>query len=252
MTRALLLRGMLAGILAGILTVGFGEMFGERQIDRAIAFETAMEHAAGHAPEPELVSRAVQRSVGLLTAGVTYGAALGGLVALVFAFAYGRVGRIGARPLAASLAAGGFIAVVLVPQLKYPANPPAIGEPETIGLRTALYFEMMLVGLAALTLAVLLGRWLTTRLDRWNASVIAAASFVAIVATVQLVLPDVNEIPDGFPADTLWRFRIASLGTQAVLWTSLGLVFGFLAERYLAGGSRRRVMERIRSAEDRK
>ena len=63
-----------------------------------------MDHAAGHAPEPELVSRAVQRSAGLLIAGVAFGAALGGIVALVFAFAYQRVGRFG--PTGAGGAAG--------------------------------------------------------------------------------------------------------------------------------------------------
>ena len=47
---------------------------------------------------------------------------------------------------------------MLVPQLKYPANPPSVGEPETIDVRTALYFEMMLIAVAALVLAVLLGR----------------------------------------------------------------------------------------------
>ena len=251
MTRALLLRGMLAGILAGVLAVGFGELLGERQIDRAIAFEAAMEQAAGHASEQALVSRAVQRSAGLLTAGVIYAAALGGLVALVFAFAYGRVGPVGAKPLAALIAAGGFVAVALVPQLKYPANPPAIGEPATIDLRTALYFEMIAIALAALTLAVLFGRWLMSRLDRWNASLIAIAAFIMILATVQVVLPDVSEIPDGFPADTLWRFRVASLGMQVVLWSALGVAFGFLAERGMEGGVRRRhATELLRSAED--
>ena len=56
-----------------------------------------MDHAAGHAPEAELVGRAMQRSAGLLVAGVACGAALGGIVALVFAFAYQRVGRVGAE-----------------------------------------------------------------------------------------------------------------------------------------------------------
>jgi predicted cobalt transporter CbtA len=234
MARNLLLRGMLAGVLAGIFAVGFATLFGEPQIELAISFESLMEHTAGHAPEPELVSRAVQRSAGLLTAGVASGAALGGIVALVFALAWQRIGLIGPRALAALLASAGFVAVVLVPQLKYPANPPSIGEPETIGMRTALHFEMMLIALAAMVLAVLLGRRLLTRFGGWNASLVAALAFVCIVASVQFALPDVNEVPDGFPAVVLWRFRIAALGTQFVLWAGLGVIFGVLAERTLS------------------
>jgi predicted cobalt transporter CbtA len=29
----------------------------------------------------------------------------------------------------------------------------------------------------------------------------------------------------------MWRFRIASLEIQAVMWTTLGLLFGWLTER---------------------
>ena len=43
----------------------------------------------------------------------------------------------------------------------------------------------------------------------------------------------VDEVAGGFPATLLWRFRLASLGTQAVLWTTLGLLFGALTERSL-------------------
>jgi predicted cobalt transporter CbtA len=231
MARALLLRGMLAGVLAGILAVGFATLFGEPQIELAIGFESLMQRAAGHAPEPELVSRAVQRSAGLLVAGVASGAALGGIVALVFAFTWQRIGRVSPRALAALLAGAGFIAVVLVPQLKYPASPPSIGEPDTIGVRTALYFEMMLIAVAGMVLAVLLGRRLLARFGEWNASLVAGVAFICIVASVQFVLPDVNEVPDGFPAVVLWRFRIASFGTQFVLWGALGVILGVLAQR---------------------
>ena len=47
----------------------------------------------------------------------------------------------------------------------------------------------------------------------------------------QLILPDVQEVPDQFPAVVLWRFRIANLGMQATLWAAIGLLFGYLTER---------------------
>ena len=53
-----------------------------------------------------------------------------------------------------------------------------------------------------------------------------------------LMLPPINEVPSEFSVEMLWQFRLASLGTEAVLWTTLGLVFGFVAERHLAGPGR--------------
>jgi len=246
MAARLLTRGMLAGIVAACLAVGFAHLFGEPQVELAIAFESAMdaaEHHAGHdagvEAAPELVSRATQRGIGLLTATLIYGAAYGGLFALVFGFCYGRVGRLEPRTLAILMAAAGFLAVVLVPALKYPANPPAIGAPETIGPRTAAYFEMLVVSLAALTLAVVAGRRLRATLGGWNAGLAAGALFIIVVAVIQLGLPDFSEVPDDFPAVVLWRFRIAALGMQLVLWGGLGLLFGALAERCLVGAPRR-------------
>lgn len=234
MARALLLRGMLAGALAGVFAVVFAWLFGEPQLELALGFEAAMEHAADHAAEPELVSRAVQSSAGLLVAGMALGVALGGFLALAFAFAYQRIAHTSPRALAVLLAIAGFIAMVLVPQIKYPASPPSVGMSETIGLRTALYFEMMLIGVGGLLLAVLIGRALLARIGTRNATLIGILSFVCIVTAVQFALPDVNEVPDGFPAAVLWRFRVASLGTQFVLWAGLGVIFGMLAERLLS------------------
>lgn len=230
----LLLRGMLVGVVAGLLAFGFARIFGEPQIDRAIAFEEQMSKAKGEAAEPELVSRETQAGIGLFTGVVVYGAALGGLFSLVFAFVYGRVGGLGPRTTAALLALGGFFAIVLIPEIKYPANPPSVGEPESIGYRTELFLLMLAISVAALVLAVMLARQLRARCGAWNAALIAGAAFVALIAIVQYMLPTINEVPGQFSADLLWRFRIASLGIQAVLWTTIGLLFGALTESSFA------------------
>src|SRR5690349_8548801 len=127
----LLLRGMLVGAIAGLLAFGFAKVFGEPQVNRAIAFEEQLAHAghdhAGHPhadkaddadhdhagrADAEPVSRTTQAGLGLFTGIVIYGAAIGGLFALVFAFAIGRVGDLGARATAALLALAGFVAIV--------------------------------------------------------------------------------------------------------------------------------------------
>jgi hypothetical protein len=243
MVGTLLIRGMLVGFVAGLLVFGFARVFGEPPVDRAIAFETALDEAQAkkHAamgmavqPEPELVSRETQAGLGLFTGVIVYCTAFGGLFALVFAVAYGRVGSLGPRAVAALLAAGAFVAVYIVPNLKYPANPPAVGAPETIGHRTALYFLMMAVSIAAMVLAVQLRRRLAQRHGGWSAALIAAAAYLAIVIAAALLLPAINEVPEGFPAVVLWQFRTASLGMQLVMWAAIGLLFGWLTERAMA------------------
>ncbi len=233
MVRTLLIWGMLVGIVAGLLAFGFAKIFGEPQVDRAIAFEEQLDRAKGEAPEPELVSRGVQSGVGLLTGVVVYGTALGGLFALAFAFAYQRIGRLSARGTSALLAAAGFVAIFLVPQLKYPSNPPSVGQAETIGYRSELFFLMILISVAALGLAIVIAPSLAARFGNWNGALLAAVVFIVIIVVAQVLLPDINEVPEQFPAVVLWHFRIVSLGIQLILWATFGLLFGVLAERVL-------------------
>ncbi|MEV4620287.1 CbtA family protein [Asanoa sp. NPDC049573] len=225
--RSLLIRGMLVGLAAGVLAFGFAYLVGEGPIDAAIAFEAA--HA--EAGEPALVSRTVQSTFGLLTATLVYGVAFGGIFSMVFAAAYGRIGRLGARATAALVGLAGFVTVALVPFLKYPANPPATGSEDTIGRRTSLYFLMVVIALATLALAVYIGRSQVARFGAWNATLVAAGAFVAVIVVAHILLPPIEEIPEGFSPLVLWNFRLASLGTQVVVWAALGLGLGAVVER---------------------
>jgi hypothetical protein len=251
MVGALLTRGMLVGILAGILSFGFLKLVGEPPVDRAIAFETAMDEAKDKAradeagakgmtmpkEEPELVSRSVQSGIGLFTGITVYNTAFGGLFALAFAFAYRRMGDFDPRTTSALLAISGIVAVYIVPNLKYPANPPSVGDPETIGMRTALYFAMIAISLAAMIASWMLRNRLVPQFGRWNAGLIGAAAYLIVVVAVGLALPAVNEVPEAFPAVVLWQFRVASAGAQLVMWATIGLGFGVLAESATASQS---------------
>jgi predicted cobalt transporter CbtA len=227
---------MLVGVVAGLLVFAFARWIGEPQVERAIAFETAADQARGEAPEPEMVSRRVQKSFGLLTGTVVYGAAVGGLFGLVFAFAHGRIGELGPRALAAVLAGLGFVAIVLVPNLKYPANPPAVGSAETIGVRTGAYFLLIAVSITAMVFSLQMRKKLARRFGEWNGSLLAAGLFVVMVSLVAHFLPVVDEVPAGFPVTLMWKFRVAAVEIQAVLWGTLGLGFGWLTERELSLG----------------
>jgi predicted cobalt transporter CbtA len=255
MAGRLLLRGMLVGIVAGLLCFGFLKIVGEPQVDRAIAFETQLDEAKARAeaqaliakglpapkeePEPELVSRRVQAGIGLFTGVMVYSVAFGGLFALAFGLAYGRMGNFDPRTTAALVAIFGVVAVYIVPNLKYPANPPSVGDPATIGMRTGLYFSMIAISLAAMIAAGMLRLRLLARHAPWNAFLISAGAYLIVVVIVGLALPAVNEVPAEFPAVVLWQFRIASAGAQLIMWTTLGIGFGFVAESSLQSSQAR-------------
>jgi len=235
MTRKLLICGLLAGFVAGLVGFGFLTVAGEPAVDQAIAYEEANAPPGPPGVEEELVSRDTQKGVGLLTASTVYGLALGGIFALVFAYAYGRVGRASPARTALWLAAAAFVVVYLVPFIKYPPNPPAVGHPDTLGGRTAFYLVMVWISVLTVVAAVRLRRGLAERRPAHVATLLAAAAYLVVVLVAGLALPTYQEVPDTFPATTLYGFRSASVGTQLVMWTSIGLVFAATAQRVMTG-----------------
>lgn len=240
----LVLRGFIVGIFAGLLAFGWAKVFAEPPIGVAISFESAQDEAkeaaavaAGRQPEPEtaeIFSRTVQSGLGLLTGLVVIGAGIGCLLAIMFAFANGRIGDLGPGPTAALLAFLSLMTVYVIPSLKYPANPPSVGEPATIKYRTGLYFLMMAISIASTMGAYLLRRRLVSKYGSWNGSLIAIAAYVIVIGFFFSILPGINEVPAAFPAVALWNFRVASLGTQIVLWGSVALMFGYAGAAVLA------------------
>ncbi|CAB4728741.1 MAG: hypothetical protein F2667_12830 [Actinobacteria bacterium] len=259
--RAFLVRGLLVGLLAGIATFVVAHQVGEPHVERAIALEEAgaavpadgdhahhEEAGAGHshgADEEDggtVVPRATQRTWGLLTGAVAVGVALGAIVALVSAAAVGRLGSLSAGASTAVVSLVGFVSTALVPFLKYPATPPAVGSGDTIGARTEQYFAFVAVSVVAAALATVLARRLLPRLGAYGAVISGTAAYVAVVVVVGLAMPTVNEV-GAFPADTLWYFRRASLLTLATLWAGIGIgltgLLGQLGQRERAAVERR-------------
>jgi hypothetical protein len=258
MEKQIIGRGLLAGALAGVFAFVFSKIFLEPVIGRAIDFEggtsaahEAMETAAGsggHSHDgPELFSRGIQSTIGMGFGVLAFSVALGALFAVVFAVAYGRVGNISARALSLVIAAGMLISVWIVPALKYPPNPPATSLEETITQRTELYLLMVGLSVILMVAAVYLGRQLTPKLGAWNATLVGGAAYLVAVSVVMLILPTINEIPGpmvndagvivfpGFSAVDLYEFRLFSLGTQVIVWATIGLVSAALLSRLLEG-----------------
>lgn len=61
---------------------------------------------------------------------------------------------------------------------------------------------------------------LVGRFDQLTALLLAGGLHVLLVVLLQAVLPPIGEVPGDFPASLLWQFRIASLGSQLVLWVA--------------------------------
>ncbi|RUP04702.1 MAG: cobalt transporter [Mycobacterium sp.] len=241
MEKRLIARGLLAGAVGAVLAFVFARLFAEPVIGRAIAFEedrVEAAHAQGvHEHGAELFSRGVQGNAGLGFGVLVFGIALGALFAVVFCVRYPRSEGVAPQSLSLRLAAGGFVAAYLVPFLKYPPNPPAVGQADTIGSRTLWYLAMVLASVGLAIGALWLVRQLLARFDAFTARLLAAGAYVIAAVAVALALPNVAEVPPGFPAADLYEFRLVSLATQLVLWAGTGLVFAVLAGRLLAEGT---------------
>ncbi|MEU1207433.1 CbtA family protein [Nocardia sp. NPDC005825] len=270
MEKRIIGRGVLLGALGGSLAFVFARILSEPIIDRAIDYEEGRDHAqmaldqaAGKSMDMdhgvELFTRAQQQNVGLGFGMIVFGAALGALFAVVYFLALRKAGKISPRNLALLVSGGMFLALYAVPFLKYPANPPSVGNPETIEERTALYLGLIVISAVVLVAAIWLGRKLTARLDNWTASVAAAAGFVVVMGAVLALLPSAGQLAankefgtetpqplkdaagtivfPGFPADDLYHFRLYAFAAQLLVWAVIGVGFAWLAPRLLGDRS---------------
>jgi hypothetical protein len=219
-------RGVLAGLAGGAAMAAFLLVVGERSIRQALAIEAA----ASRGEEAEVFSRSTQLAGGA-AAALLYGILAGAVFGVVFAAVRhrSRLGDDFSRSV--GLAGVAFGTLVLVPALKYPANPPAVGDPDTIGDRTVAYLTLVGLSVVATVAAWQLSRHLRAQglADHERVPLVALA-YLALVALGYLAWP---ASPDQVtvPAQLIWRFRLAALGGAAALWAVIGVVFGLASLR---------------------
>jgi predicted cobalt transporter CbtA len=216
-------RGAIAGLAGGAASALFLLLVGERTIGDAIHLEE--KHGGGG---QEMFTRGTQVFGGALGV-ILVSVALGVVFATTFAAVRHRLPGRNDWQRSIIWAATAFVVVYLVPFVKFPPNPPAVGDPTTIDERTILYFAMLAWSLGAAYLAVRLGRWLRTRqfADPARQTGVAAA-WIVLIAIGFMVFPG---SPDAVraPATLIWRFRLASAGGAFMLWGVTGVVFGALS-----------------------
>ncbi|MEU7646665.1 CbtA family protein [Streptomyces huasconensis] len=237
----LLGRGLAAGGAAGLTAGLFSLLLAEPLMDRAIRAEekraAAQEHAHGAAQavqhHEELFSRSTQHG-GLVVTAVVAGLALGVLFAVAYAAVHRRDPRALPWPRALAFSAAAFLAVSLLPGLRYPANPPGVGDAGTVGDRQALWLAAVVIGV----LGMFLVRQVYVRLAARPEPVrhIATALTAVAVLAALFLLPG-NPDPVPVDASLLWDFRMLSLASHALLWAVFAAVFGGLGVRAARGAA---------------
>ncbi|MFC0528422.1 CbtA family protein [Phytohabitans kaempferiae] len=222
---AVLRRAALAGLFAGVAAALAALLVVEPRIDDALAIEAARSTS----DEEPLFSRATQVFGGMVAAAAV-AVCLALVVGVVFARVRHRLPGTTDFGRAALLAFLAFTTVALLPALKYPANPPGVGDPDTVTERTVQYFTLIAAAIAVTWLAFLVHDRLAAR--PWPPAYRAAAGVAVGAVGYTALLMTWPSTPDGVPADIpaalLWDFRLASVAELAALWTVFGLSFGLL------------------------
>jgi predicted cobalt transporter CbtA len=223
---------VVAGLIAGAIISGFHTLLIEPVIERAIAIEELHSQTHGEAHAEPVVDRPTQRW-GLVLGFILYGAIWGLLLGVLMYLTQGW------RPTTWTVVRYGVVLAVLVgwsvalfPFLKYPGNPPGVGETETVGYRQALYVGF--IGLSVVGTALAVGLFRLLNHPTWASSSVGrrwlfvAAFYMIYAAAIYAVLP-ANPDPIEMPADLVWTFRVISFAGLMLFWMILGGMFGWFA-----------------------
>ncbi len=222
---------VVAGLMAGLIVAIFHYVATEPVIERAIELESELGHLQEVTGERPLVDRGAQRLglfLGFLLYGLTWGLLFSLLYRVVQALPPG-LGLLGRGPITALLTGW---SVALFPFLKYPGNPPGVGDPETIGYRQALYTGFVVLSLAVTCLALAV-RWYLGRAPGWSAPwkwAIVLGIYGAGAAMLYFALPPDPDVVR-MPADLVWSFRALSFAGMVLFWVAYAAGFSWLAVR---------------------
>jgi predicted cobalt transporter CbtA len=218
--------GVIAGIILALLNLGIVEP----TIDKAIALEVQKQVSSGeNVNMSELIDYRYWQKAGAFAGGAIYGAGLASLFGVIFVFARNKLPGKNNKQKAIFLAGIMWFVLFLMMALKYPANPPAVGDPETIYYREILYVTyIMISGFAALGLAVI---WIRTNMN--SKRIIIPLIYAAIMVTAFVVMPS-NPDKIEISMDLIQTFRIFSAMTIGVFWGVLGITFGSLWDKFLS------------------
>ena len=221
----------MSGALAGLVWGSANLVLVEPYLDEAIGIENQNLFASGE--EDDTLEfwieyegyRAWQKS-GQLLAGVILGTSIGALFGIVFSLSRNSIPGDNNIKKALVLAGIMWFTIYFIPFLKYPANPPTVGESETVVLRAVLYISFIAIsGFAAV------GFYKLSKLFKGNKKLVALIGYAVFISAVFVVMP---ENPDEVtaPMDLVNGFRFMSVLAVSTYWIAVGLILGILWNRF--------------------
>jgi predicted cobalt transporter CbtA len=214
---------LLAGAIAGTILGAINQVAVEPYIDYAVELEMQNTNQSSQIINPaEFTAYRLWQRGGEMLAGTILGLSIGSLFGIVFAYTHNSVPGSNNKKKALIVAGIMWFVLFLMPALKYPANPPAVGDPETIYYRQSLYVAFLAIsGFSALGLAFLYRKMGALNIKK----AIIPAAYAAIISGAYLAMP-ANPDPINAPMDLLMGFRITSAITISMFWGLLGVIFG--------------------------
>lgn len=219
---------LLSGAIAGTILASINQAMVEPFIDRAIDIENQNAAEAGEIINlTDFNNYRFWQKGGEIAAGTILGTAISALFGIVFAYSRQSIPGSSNKKKALILAGVMWFVLFLVPALKYPANPPAVGDPETIYYRQSLYIAYLAIsGFSALGLAYLyrkLG-------DREAKKVVIPTIYAAIMISAFVNMPP-NPDQITAPMDLVIGFRLVSAFTISLFWGIMAVVLGVLWDK---------------------
>jgi predicted cobalt transporter CbtA len=214
---------LLAGAIAGTILGAINQVVVEPYVDHAIELEMRNTAQSGQVINPaEFAAYRFWQKGGEIIAGTILGLSIGSLYGIVFAYTRGSISGTNNKKKALIVASIMWFVLFLMPALKYPPNPPAVGNPETIYYRQSLYVAFLAIsGFSALGLTFLYRKVASSNTKK----AIIPSAYAAIMAGAYLAMP-ANPDPINAPIDLVIGFRITSAITISVFWALLGIIFG--------------------------
>jgi predicted cobalt transporter CbtA len=220
---------LVAGAIAGTILAIINQAIVQPFIEQAIALENERAAAEGEMIDPiEFDNYRIWQRLGQIAAGTILGTSLGALFGLVFAYSRNSIPAPSNAKKALILAGVMWLVLFIVPSLKYPANPPAVGNPDTIYYRQSLYIAYLAIsGLTALGIAFLYRKLGNKQVK----NALIPAIYTGIMIAAYLTMP---ANPDAItaPMDLVTGFRIASGFTMSVFWLLLGILLGSFWDKF--------------------
>ena len=227
--KRLIVTSVIAGVIAGLLVGGFYNIFQVPVMERAIALEderiasvtTGGEEEEGGAE----VSLGVQR-IGMVLGTTIMGAILGLFFSAGFVLLHRAAPRWSVVWVALTVGALGFWSLSLFPFIRYPLNPPGVGDEATLLARQLGQILFMLVSVAAVGIALDAFRRINQGFAEFAARRIWYGGVLGVYAILSLVMAFAfpgNPDPVPVPLDLLELFRALTMAGQFLMWAVLAV-----------------------------